>query len=225
MTLEEFVTKFNLKYFNSEVVRAQQTEFLNLKQAKMSVAETIRKFERLERLCQFLQLSEWERICRMLETFRLEIAIFVETGGLTATMVECYERALCAEFRLNQIKEDKARRCEDRGRKKNSSSEISIQPSSSEKGQGSKKKTRLSNPEGQKTHFKKKSYVLKAYYMKCRHNHAGVCRRTKIVCFYCEGKWHLARDCPNKEFSEEKKNQQELWKDITVHKLEIGGPE
>ena len=32
MTWEEFITKFNLKYFNSEVVIAQQTEFHNLKQ-------------------------------------------------------------------------------------------------------------------------------------------------------------------------------------------------
>ena len=30
-TWEEFVTEFNLKYFNSEMVIAQQTEFHNLK--------------------------------------------------------------------------------------------------------------------------------------------------------------------------------------------------
>ena len=32
MTWEEFFTEFNLKYFNSEMTIAQQTEFLNLKQ-------------------------------------------------------------------------------------------------------------------------------------------------------------------------------------------------
>ena len=109
MTWEEFITEFNLKYFNSEIVRAQQTKFFNLKQGQMTVAEIVRKFERLERLCQFLQLSEGERICRMLEMFRPEIAIFVETGGLPATMAECYVRALCAEFRLNQMKAEKLR--------------------------------------------------------------------------------------------------------------------
>ena len=31
-TWEEFVTEFNLKYFSSETVIAQQTEFHNLKQ-------------------------------------------------------------------------------------------------------------------------------------------------------------------------------------------------
>ena len=95
------MTEFNHKYFNSKVVRAQQREFLNLKQGQMIVAETVRKFDRLERLCRFLQPSEGERICRMLEMFRPEIAIFVEAGGQPTTTAECYERALCAESRLN----------------------------------------------------------------------------------------------------------------------------
>ena len=79
----------------------------------------------------------------MLETFRPEIAIFVETGGLPATMAECYERALCAEFRLNQMKTEKAKRRKDSERKKNLISEIVDKPPSSEKGQGSRKKMRL----------------------------------------------------------------------------------
>ena len=95
------VTEFNLKYFKSGMMRAQQTKFLNLKQGQMTVTEIVRKFEELERLCQFLQLNEGERVRRMLETFRPEIAIFVETSGLLATMAQCYERAFCAEFSLN----------------------------------------------------------------------------------------------------------------------------
>ena len=77
-TWEEFVIEFNLKYFNSEMVITQQTEFHNLKQGQMTVAETVRKFERLERLCQFLQLNEEERIRRMLEMFHPEIAILLK---------------------------------------------------------------------------------------------------------------------------------------------------
>ena len=49
---------FNCKYFNLEVVRAQKMEFLNLKQGRMTIAVAVRKFERLERLCHFLQLNE-----------------------------------------------------------------------------------------------------------------------------------------------------------------------
>ena len=90
MTWEEFVTEFNLKYFHSEMVIAQQMEFLNLKQGQITVVETVRKFERLERLCQFLQLGEGERVRKMLKTFRPEIAIFVETGGLSTTVAEYY---------------------------------------------------------------------------------------------------------------------------------------
>ena len=102
--------------------------------------------------------------------------------------------------------------------------EIIVKPSSSEKGQGSRKKMRLSNPESQKKCSKKRSYILKAYCKKCRHNHAGVCRRTKIVCFYCKGKGHLARNCPNNEVNEERRKQQKSGKDITVRELGVSGP-
>ena len=94
-------------------------------------------------------------------------------------MAECYKRALCAEFRLNQMKAEKAKGRKDRGRKENLTSEIVIKPSSSEKDQGSRKKMRLSNAESQKTSSKKRNYVLKAYCRKCRHNYAGVYRRTQ----------------------------------------------
>ena len=53
-------------------------------------------------------------------------------------MAECYERALCAEFRWNQMKVEKAKGRKDRGRKKNLTSEIVIKPSSSQKDQGSR---------------------------------------------------------------------------------------
>ena len=43
MTWEEFVTEFNLKYFSSEMVVAQPTEFHNPKQGQMTVVETVRK--------------------------------------------------------------------------------------------------------------------------------------------------------------------------------------
>ena len=90
------MTEFNRKYFNPEFLRAQQTEFLNLKQEQMTVTEAVRKFERLERLCHFLKLGERERIRKMLEMFYPDIAIFVKTGGQPITVVKCYERALRA---------------------------------------------------------------------------------------------------------------------------------
>ena len=203
MTWVEFVIEFNQKYFNPEYMRTQQTEFLNLKQEQMTVTEAVRKFERLERLCPFLKLGEGERIRRMLEMFRPDIAIFVETCRQPATVTECYERALRAEFRLNQMKEEKAKKCERGRRNKGSSSKVATNSSNS--GQDYKKKAKFSDLRSQKVCSKKRSYVLKAYCRKCRHNHAGVCRKKNITCFHCEGKGHLARNCPNKETNEDKK--------------------
>ena len=103
-------------------------------------------------------------------------------------------------------------------------SEIVIKPSSSEKDQGCRKKMKLSNAESQKTSSKKRNYVLKAYCRKCRHNHAGVCRRTKIVCFYCKGNGRFARNYPNKEVNKEQRSQQKLGKHVMVRELGISGP-
>ena len=54
MTWAEFVGEFNQKSYNPAALRAQQNEFLNLKQGNMSMVEAIRKFEQLSRLCIFL---------------------------------------------------------------------------------------------------------------------------------------------------------------------------
>ena len=82
-------------------------------------------------------------------------------------MVECYERTLCAEIRLNQMEAKEAKGRKDRGRKKNLTSEFEIKPSSSVGNQGSRKKMRLSNAESQKTNSKKRNYVLKVYCRRC----------------------------------------------------------
>ena len=47
ITWVDFVYEFNKKFFNPIALSAQQTKFLNFKQDNMTVAEAIRKFERL----------------------------------------------------------------------------------------------------------------------------------------------------------------------------------
>ena len=89
-------------------------EFLNLKQRQMTVIKAIKKFERLERLRAFPKLDEGERIRKMMEMFHPDITIFIEIGRQPTTMVECYEKVLCEEFKLNQMKEEKARRHKNR---------------------------------------------------------------------------------------------------------------
>ena len=51
MTWEDFIEEFREKYFNTEVMEAQQDEFTNFRQGNLSVTEAIRKFEQLARFC------------------------------------------------------------------------------------------------------------------------------------------------------------------------------
>lgn len=119
------------------------------------------------------------------------------------------------------MKKEKARRCETGGKKKEPNSKIAIKPSNSENGQGNEKKAKLLDVEIQKTHPKKRSYVLKAYCRKCRHDHTDVCKKARITCFNCEGRGHLTRNCPNEKNNEDKKSQKESTKDNTLCKLEL----
>ena len=101
MTWDEFVGEFNQKYYNPAALRAQQNEFLNLKQGNMTVVEAVRKFEQLFRLCPFLVNTEEERLRRMMDIFWSDIALAIESGGSPPTTVaKCVERAICVEYRL-----------------------------------------------------------------------------------------------------------------------------
>ena len=54
MTWVVFVYEFNKKFFNPTTLSAQQTEFLNFRQVNMTVADAVKKFERLDKLCPYL---------------------------------------------------------------------------------------------------------------------------------------------------------------------------
>ena len=115
MTWADFVYEFNKKVFNPTALSAQQTEFLNFKQDNMTVAEAVRKFERLAKLCPYLVATEEQRVKRMLEMFRLDISLFVEGGGdPPITTTDCVEHAYRAEHRLNQLKDIRQRMYENR---------------------------------------------------------------------------------------------------------------
>ena len=88
----------------------QQIEFINLKQENMTVAEAVDKFERLARLCPYLVPKEEQQTKRMLEMFRPNIALAIESGrDQPTTTTYCIERAFRAEHRLNQLREMKNR--------------------------------------------------------------------------------------------------------------------
>ena len=81
MTWAEFVEEFNWKFFNPIAMSAQQTEFLTLKKDSMIVAVAIKKFEQLAGLCPYLVPTEEHRVKRMLEMFRPDISLAIESGG------------------------------------------------------------------------------------------------------------------------------------------------
>ena len=106
MLWADFVYEFNKKFFNPTALSAQQTEFLSLKQDNMTVAEAVKKFERLAKLCPYLVPTEEQRTKRMLEMFRPDISLAIECGGeQPSTTTDCIERAYRAEHRLNQLRE------------------------------------------------------------------------------------------------------------------------
>ena len=143
----------------------------------------------------------------MMEMFSPNIVVFAEYGEQPTTVVECYKRVRSAKFILNQIKEEKDRRSEARGKKKGQNSEDAVKPSTSKSDHSGKKKEKFLDPRINKTQSKKRSYVHKAYYRKCQRNYVGVYRGNIVTCFYFYGKGHFARNCPNKKSNKDKKNQ------------------
>ncbi|GMN64787.1 hypothetical protein TIFTF001_033878 [Ficus carica] len=110
MTWNDFIQEFNDKLYNRMAMKAQQNEFKNIKQGTMSVTEVVRKFDQLARLCPHLVPTEDERVRRMLDMFHPEIAVIIDSGEKPPTTVaECVERALRAEYRLAQAKQERAK--------------------------------------------------------------------------------------------------------------------
>ena len=72
----------------------------------MTVAEVVKKFVQRTKLCPYLVLTEEQRARCMLEMFKPEISLAIEsTSGQPTTTIECTERAYQVEHRWNQIKD------------------------------------------------------------------------------------------------------------------------
>ncbi|GMN63106.1 hypothetical protein TIFTF001_032196 [Ficus carica] len=96
-------------YYNSEILAAQQDEFTSMKQGSMTVLEAVKKFEQLVRLCPELIPNETEKVRRMMNMFRTDIAKQVSAGSSPPTLVsDCISWAIRAEYWINQDKEARA---------------------------------------------------------------------------------------------------------------------
>ncbi|GMN21076.1 hypothetical protein TIFTF001_040018 [Ficus carica] len=109
MSWQDFVAKFRMMYYNSEILAAQQDEFTSMKQGSMTVLEAVKKFEQLARLCPELIPNETAKVRRMMKMFRTDIAKQVSAGSSPPTQVsDCISRAIRAEYWINQDKEARA---------------------------------------------------------------------------------------------------------------------
>ncbi|GMN47568.1 hypothetical protein TIFTF001_016745 [Ficus carica] len=110
MTWEDFVEEFKEKYFNTEVMEAQQDEFDKFRQGNLSVAEAVKKFEQLAHLGPHLISSERDKVRRMMRMFRSDLAVVISSGPHPPlTVAELVSRAIRAEYWVGQNKEQRAK--------------------------------------------------------------------------------------------------------------------
>ncbi|KAL5578237.1 hypothetical protein UlMin_019936 [Ulmus minor] len=205
MTWDEFIVEFNQKYYNRMAMRAQKNEFINIKQGSMLVTEAVRKFDQLARLCPYLVPTEEERVRRMLEMFRPELAVVIDSGDNPPTTVaECVDRALRAEYRLAQAKEERNRIFEARKNQKGQTKQgYEMKPNSQVQRTnqyGNNNNKRKGNFGGQKNgkgsgSQSKKPNITYPICKKCGKNHPGECRSGTNVCFICGKEGHFAKNC------------------------------
>ncbi|GMN64648.1 hypothetical protein TIFTF001_033704 [Ficus carica] len=139
MTWEDFVEEFKEQYFNTEVMEAQQDEFDKFRQGNLSIAEAVKKFEQLARLCPHLISSERDKVRRMMRMFRSDLAVVISSGPHPPlTVAECVSRAIRAEYWVGQNKEQWAKFFKEKREEKAQAKQNQARPgqTSQQKGQG-----------------------------------------------------------------------------------------
>ncbi|GMN59342.1 hypothetical protein TIFTF001_028423 [Ficus carica] len=130
MTWEDFVDEFKEKYFNTEVMEAQQDEFNNFRQGNLSIAEVVKKFEQLARLCPHLISSERDKVRRIMRMFHSDLVVVISSGPYPPiTVAECVSRAIRAEYWVGQNREQRAKFFKDKKEKKAQAKQIQARPS------------------------------------------------------------------------------------------------
>ena len=70
-----------MKFFNMRIINDQQRDSNNLKQGNLMVTEAITKFNQLARLYPHVVPTEKERVRIMMEIFKPEMTMIIDTGN------------------------------------------------------------------------------------------------------------------------------------------------
>ncbi|KAL5578516.1 hypothetical protein UlMin_020215 [Ulmus minor] len=207
MTWADFVSEFNQKYYNSAILRAQQDEFMNLKQGSMTVIEAVNKFEQLSRVCPHMLRTEEDRLKRMMDMFKPDIALAIESEGSPPTTVaRCVERAVRIEYRMAQVKEERNKYFEAKRSQRKVGTEVQAKDSNRGSRPGGKpnqstsfkKKGKPTGQGGQSNQPLRRNSQNRPACQKCGKTHQGECRAgNPNMCYRCGKEGHYAKFCPN----------------------------
>ncbi|KAL5553902.1 hypothetical protein UlMin_041303 [Ulmus minor] len=185
----------------------QQDEFMNLKQGNMTVIEAVNKFEQLSRVCPHMLRTEEDRLKRMMDMFKPDIALAIESGGSPPTTVaRCVERAVRIEYRMAQVKEERNKYFEAKRSQRKVGTEVQAKDSNRGSRPGGKpnqstsfkKKGKPTGQGGQSNQPPRRNSQNRPACQKCGKTHQGECQaRNPNVCYRCGKEGHYAKFCPN----------------------------
>ena len=151
--------------------------------------------------------TEEERLRSMMDMFRPYIALAIESGGSPPTTVaRCVERAICIEYRMTQLKEERAWNFDARrnqrkegveGQNKNTNrgSRPNYKPNQSTNFKKNGKPYGQGSQNNQPQRKNPQNYLV---CKKCEKTHPGECQaRNPNVCYRCGKEGHYAKQSPN----------------------------